>query len=376
MVLSAIDRIIAREVGFTCWVGLQKLYPGIEELEEYQAYGALFEYLEPYELLAVRLEDPFVEYPVIYLGIDLFEGRAPAPFLYPPSHGQALRLSEYLAALRTFLMLQFISESESQEAHIPLIMNAVLTLARDVSKDELLRFADQLWRGRWIVGARSWSDLRRVIIAGGSEEGIRELENNVERLEAEALRLIQMERKLKDDAQSLEEWLHEAYCLLPDIHTWGVSIGRANRRYQSDELEKFDRVLDEFQADIWTTIRMVALDKRHLAYLYAYSPLVEKQSFDEAVKNIRGIYRGRSIIPRVWYETAKKAIERLKSTNVDLSQVSRLDKPQSALSLFSPVDCAALSDIDLMQSFGRIMTMDSRESKLVLPFSKLFNMNE
>lgn len=362
MVLSAIDRIIAREVGITCWWGgLRILYPGIQKSEEYQEYGALSEYIhEPYELLAIRKEDPFVEYPVIYLSIDVSEGRAPAPFLYPRLYGQALRLSEYLAALKTFLILQFRSDLDSQEAYIPYIMNAVCTLERyHVSKDELLRFVDQLWRGRWIVGSHSWSKLRRLIIDGSSDEEIRELENDVERLEAEALRLIQMERNVKDNAQSLEEWLHEAYCLLPDIDTWLTYIRRANKRHQSDELEKFDRVLDEFQADIRTTSLFVAGDRNHLANLYAYSPLVQKQSYDEAVKKIRGIYRGRSIIPRVWYETAKKAIERLKSTNVDLSQFNRLGEPESALSIFPPADCAALSDVDLLQSFGRVMTMDS-----------------
>src|SRR5262249_20951272 len=151
----------------------------------------------------------------------------------------------------------------------------------------------QLWRGRWIIGAYDCAFIRRTVITGGLEVEVRELQSNAQRLETEALRLVQTERQLKDTARSMEEWLHEAYCLLPDIHTWSFFISHAKESLQSDELEKFHRILDEFQADIKTTLMIpcgTVRGSESLADAYAIRPLMENQSIDEAIVAIRGIY--------------------------------------------------------------------------------------
>jgi hypothetical protein len=127
-------------------------------------------------------------------------------------------------------------------------------------------------------------------------------------MEAEALRIISLERKLKETASTVEEWLHEAYCLLPDVMTWLTVLRRANESHKSDELEKYDRVLDEFQADIGTTLqfhREWSSGRSGLVDPYFLSPLRKEASVQDGLKAIRGIYRGRSIIPRVWYARAE-----------------------------------------------------------------------
>jgi hypothetical protein len=206
--------------------------------------------------------------------------------------------------------------------------------------------------------------MRRSVITGGTDDGIRRLEEDVERLEAEALRLIQAVQQLKDSAESMDEWLHESYSLLPDILTWGLIIAWANKRHLSDELDKYHRVLDEFQADIGTTFTIPCCAPRgndNLADAYAISPLLESETIDEAISKIRGIYRGRSIIPRVWYERAKTSLERLKETRWQRPEQIILQRADDGAPL-SPTDYAALNEVDLSQAFGRAMTANSKEN--------------
>lgn len=362
MSLTAIEEIIAREVGQLCWYLLPDMHPGLKRDEKDEAFRSLWDFDQPDELRAVRAENPPVQYPVIYLELEMASGIVPAPFVYPPSHGQALRLSEYLNILKRFLILEFTTRSN---AHVPLIQRAIRTLAADLSKDELLGFVDNLWRGRWIVGAMDWAYLRRSVMTGGTEEALREVESNAQRLEKEALRLIETERQLKDTARSMEEWLHEAYCLLPDIFSWLICIHHANKHLKSDELEKYSRVLDEFMADIMTTLQIPcnsARGGRSLAEEYAIKPLVEKRSIDEAIAKIRGIYRGRSIIPRVWYKLAENALNRLRSADLDALRFAyRRGKMEKATSPLPADDYEALNRLDLAQAFGRAMTMDSKK---------------
>src|SRR5439155_24140437 len=95
-----------------------------------------------------------------------------------------------------------------------------------------------------------------------------------------------------------------------------------NEHLRSDELEKYDRVLDEFMADIGTTIQIACgATNGTLADSYAIAPLFECTSIEDAIARIRAIYRGRSIIPRVWYELARKALER-----VNPSEIQRIAK--------------------------------------------------
>ena len=364
MSLTDVDRIIAREVGELCFDLLPDMYPGLEQNEKRRSYRNTWGDSEPDELRFTRNENPVVEYPVIYLGSDVLAAHSSAPFLYPPQYGEALHLSEYLPPLRRFLTFQLITG----DADVPLLWRTVTNVAEQMSTDEVLHFVDELWRGRWIVSADKCADLRRFVIAGGTAEALESLGGNVEVLETEALRLIKQERRLKDTAQSTEEWLHEAYCFLPDVKTWFWPIRKASRDLKSDELEKYDRVLDEFKADILTTLSLTCgsfAPEESLADVYALKPLAESRTVDEAIDTIRGVYRGRTIIPRVWYEKAKNILDRLKLTGWQPAG------PREALhhpgtNPLSAADYRALNDCDLAQSFGRVMTATERAQDWIL----------
>jgi hypothetical protein len=306
MSLDIVDRVIAREVGELCWYLLPSLDSDskidINKVYRAPAYRAIWTPFENEQLRRVREEDPFVPYPVLLLDSDR-QLNSLAGLVYPPRHGGHLRLSEYLRHLRRFLILQLTA---GQESAARLVMRALREFARTASQAELVELIDMIWRGRWIVGSFEWGELRLTALAGGDEDGVAALLSDHSRLETQAVAVMQMERKLKDSVATIEEWLHEIYCLQPIAKSVLIALRRANHSQHSDELEKFDRVLDEFQADIGTTLHL-AIEERQLLEVYIIRTILEGPDMDAALKQIRGLYRGRTIIPRVWYEFVERA---------------------------------------------------------------------
>jgi len=364
MTYTPIDKVIAHRVSQIFWNVLPDIYPGLRFDENDSRFKALWS-AETEELQAVYDDDPLVDYPIIYLGIDVVAGIAPGPYLFPPNHGTKLRLSKYLAVLERFLILQLTG---TEGRHVELIWYAVRDLAQKVSQEELLQFIDLLWRGRWICGARDWAEMRLSVITGGSDEGRIALQKDESRLTAEALRLIQEERRLKDKVSSLDEWLFSIYCFLPDVITWFYTIRRARESLNSDEFEKYDRVLDEFLADMMTTIQiplMAAAGAKNFAEEYAIIPFLRAKSMDEAISSIHGIFRGRSIIPRVWFDFAKDALVRAHPDR-SIMTISELELKPGPNGIFHEDDYKYLNCVDLASVFGLAFTQDGKDDNWLL----------
>jgi hypothetical protein len=314
----------------------------VEKVRRAPAFQSIWAPAEYDELRRVRDENPFVFYPVLLLDSDR-QLDSLAGLIHPPRHGVQLRLSGYLHHLRRFLILQLTA---GHEAAGRLVIRAVREFAKTASQEELLEFLDLIWRGRWIVGSFEWGRLRLDVLAGDAD-GLAALIADHDRLETAAVAIVQTERKLKDSAASIEEWLHEIFCLLPTVHAMLFALHKANKARYSDELEKFDRVLDEFQADIMTTLGIAFEEGKILDY-YIIKPLLEEPNVDAALKQIRGLYRGRTIIPRVWYqfvERTAKAGGRGPSSPVVCSS-----------ELLNVVSCG-LAQPDPCAAFGRAICM-------------------
>lgn len=365
MSLSAIDEIISREVGRLCWFLLPELQTKTIA-EDDSKYHAIWNAPLKGELAGVIDADPVVPYPVIYLDSDVRMGMASQPFIYPSVTGQPVTLRKYLRALRHLLDIQL----SGGQLHIRLLWNAINTLARTQTTEELIRFMDQLWRGRWIADDSFWSGMRTSVFTGGTAAGAQKLLQDVDRLESEALRLIQAERAIKDSCKSLDEWLHEVYCLLPDISTWLFLIRDANKALKSDELGKFDRILDEFHADIATTLDIpcIALDNQNnFAEIYALKPLIKNRSVARAIMEIRGIYKGRTIIPKVWFGDATVALTSLDETKLDLSgEPWDKDTHRRIRQMIPGDEYTKLNELDLAQAFGRSVTKNGADRRWLL----------
>jgi len=193
--------------------------------------------------------------------------------------------------------------------------------------------------------------LIRDLIAEGSDEGLEALFANRSRVIDAATQIIFREREAKETASSTDEWLFEAYCLLPEILAWLWVLREMRNRAEDDELSKYDRVLDEFQADISTTITIPILHRNGswagLGKTYALDVLDRADSIDAARHEIRGIFKGRSIVPRVWYDEAMAALDRIErgglpahSDSFTRAEVEKLDRTDMAL-LFG---CALTKD--------------------------------
>jgi hypothetical protein len=232
--LGALDIILAREIGELCWYMVPRT-KGEENFDEKilgdEAFRGFWEPETSSELADIMRSDPVVEYPAVIL--DVSHGRG--PFVFPPKIGKGLRLSEYTRALRHFLIFQITAEERLVRGHI---LDIVRTAGRKLGEQELLRFVDQLWRGRWIMDSFSWGEMRTAVITGGGKAEIEQLYRDTERLASEAARVVATERRLKGDARSMDEWLFEAYCLLPEIATWFANTRRANDVVYNDEIEK------------------------------------------------------------------------------------------------------------------------------------------
>jgi|tagenome__1003787_1003787.scaffolds.fasta_scaffold20922703_5 hypothetical protein len=358
MGLDLIDRVIAREVGELCWHLLPSIQANLgmfsqadlEKVRRAPAYQPIWAPAEDDELRRVREEDPFVSYPVLLLDSDR-QLDSLAGLIYPPRHGVQLRLSGYLRHLRRFLILQLTA---GHEAAARRVMRAVREFAKTASRKELLEFVDLIWRGRWIVGSFEWGRLRLSVLAGGAD-GLAALLADYDRLETEAVTVMQTERQLKDSAASMEEWLHEIFCLLPAVHATLFALGKANEARYSDELEKFDRVLDEFQADIHTTL-LIAFEERRILETYIIKPLHESPDVDAALKQIRGLYRGRTIIPRAWHQFVERTAKG--GGGGPPSPAARASELLNVISL-------GLSQPDPCAAFGRATCMD-RDSWVLL----------
>jgi hypothetical protein len=167
-----------------------------------------------------------------------------------------------------------------------------------------------------------------------------------------------MERTLKREARSLDEWLHELYCLTPDLWTWFEPLRVASGATRSDGLGKYDRVLNEILADIGTSISIPSVavnDGGTFSDIYLLKPLLEHRGDIEATRlYIRGLCRGRTIIPQMWFEFANDVCQR--SSNRDGFADGRKSEGceiSTLRALLTPEDRLVLDAADSACAFGR-----------------------
>jgi hypothetical protein len=384
-----VDRIIGRRVGSVLFTALPSVFEDLEIDEDLPQWAPIYADRDPDDLKRVIESNPLVPYPVVHMPDDVRSGVAAAPFLFPPKYGEPLRLDQYIRAVRRFLFFQL---SGTQADYVRLLDYAFQHILSDGSYSDALTFVDGLWRGRSILDAYQWGTLRRQFSTNNIK--IAELEADHGRLVDEAAQLVQKERELKRQARSLEEWLHELYCFAPEVWTWFAPLRRASRATGSDELDKMDRVLDEILADVSTSIAAPAYGTTeanpqpfHISHMlgkkraevdrstrvplptqgtteatwtifsssYLLRPLVrEHGDTDRTIDHLRGILRGRTIIPQVWFDYASATLKRLKPEDV-MAYVEDAERygPMTPCHLLTPADEIALDTADPACSFGR-----------------------
>jgi hypothetical protein len=346
MSADPIQRILDQEVAELSWYMFPRITESGDITEVRRAYPASWK-TDP-SLSKLQELNPLVELPALLLDPRLGESH----FVMPPVIGNPLNLIDYLKAQRQFLLFQMTANKETVERYV---MQVVKMVAQQTDLQTVLGFVDRLWRLRWVVGGYNWSRLRVAVLTDGDSEEYAKICADVDRQIAEATRIVGLERRFKQQAQSTDEWLHEAYCLLPDIYTWLAIIHHANEKHHSDELEKFDRILDEFQADINTTLLIAAggFGEDGLVQSYLLKALDKCETVDEAITEIRGIYRGRSILPKVWFEGARDVLRQAALAGGTKQEIrQRLD----------PNGLKSLDSVDQRANFGRLLTEDRGES--------------
>ncbi|QBE66305.1 hypothetical protein [Pseudoduganella lutea] len=309
MTLDVIDRVIAREVGELCWHFASNIDPKLKPIIRAEKHKQIWAPPFDEQIAQIRELDPIVHYPVLFLDsdrrLDSIHG-----LVYGPSYGESVPLSRYLSHLRRFLILQLTG---GHETALNLAMRGIRDYAKNVSRDELLTLLDLIWNGRWFVGSFEWGLVRLSALTDSVPENLSALLLDHAKLQAQAIDIIQHERQIKASAETIEEWLAGIYDFLPRVHSTLYLLRKALEVQHSDELEKLDRMLDEFQADIGTTL-LLATEKDAIVNEYVIEPIEKHESLDGALKEIRGISRGRTIIPHRWYKDAEQLIRSHRST--------------------------------------------------------------
>lgn len=346
--LSEVDRTIGLEVGRLIWYLLPDMHPAIERAQEDPRFVELWTHSPDRD---AQQRDILVDHPVIYLGSERFFGTTDRGFEYPGVSGQSLPLSEYMSKLRLFLIYRL---TRPPEGSLQLLMAAVRDVAECHGWPAAMDFVVKLWRGRWLCDCVEIGFLIKAILTEGTEAGIDRLVGDRTMVIERVNQIIAREREAKERARSTEEWLFEAYCLLPEIFAWFGILSDMRERKEDDELSKYSRVLDEFLADISTTLAIPLMQRaggEGLAEIYALKPVDAASSVSDARRAIRGTYRGRSIIPKVWYEQVSTALDRVDTEGLPLRSSS-----------FSQKEVENLDRVDIALIFGCAFTKDGKDS--------------
>lgn len=349
--LSSNDRLIGQEIGGMLWQLLPDIYPEISYDPKDPAFNELWDTIPL--LLRNQNSDNLepVQYPVVYMGMERVFGTKKRAYEFPEFDNEALSFDDYLEKLRLFLIYRLTRPPEGAQ---DLLISAVWEVLHNHGTEAAIAFVQQLWRGRWLVDFHYVAEVLEFAIVGGIEEELSKFRSDRDRIASMALDIIMRERLAKEEAKSFDDWIFEAYSLLPEIFLCLRMIRQLGGE-AGDELRKFDRVMDEFIADIMTTIFIMPDQRRTqgrgLAD-YLARAIEESQSFQDAKKRVRGVYRGRSIVPRIWYEKAASILDRIEGEGLPLSVKSLRES-----------DITDLNASDISILFSYVMTADGKENQ-------------
>jgi hypothetical protein len=147
------------------------------------------------------------------------------------------------------------------------------------------------------------------------------------------------------------------YCLVTDLWTWFEPLRVAARATRSDELEKYDRVLDESLADIGTSISIPSVavnDGETFSDIYLLKPLlVHGGDIETALRYIRGLCRGRTIVPQMWFHYASDVCQRSSIREAFADALKSQEREKSFRALLTPEDRSVLDAANSACAFGR-----------------------
>lgn len=345
------DKLIGQEIGRMLWQTIPYIYPEVSYDSKDPAFAEMWN--SSSALPGTQCSDGLepVQYPVVYMGMERAFGTKKRAYEFPDIDGEALTFDEYLEKLRLFLIYRLTCPPEG--AH-DLLISAVWEVLHNHGNEAATAFVKKLWRGRWLVDFHYISEILEFAIVGGIEEELSKFRSDRDRIQAMALDLILRERLAKEEARSFDDWIFEAYSMLPEIFLCLRMIDQLGDE-AGDELGKFDRILDEFIADIMTTISILPNQRREqnggLAN-YLVTAIEKSETFQDAKKRVRGIYRGRSIVPRVWYEQAVSILDRIEGEGLPLSVESLKES-----------DVRGLNASDISTLFSYVMTANGKEDQ-------------
>lgn len=280
----------------------------VKKLTEDEQYEYLFQRELSDDYGHILRENPIVNLPVIFQDLDRIAQNIDDVVIDPPNIGAGVPLMDYLGYQRRFLSLQFLNNGARSNL---LISRAFQYAGNFYKKEELIDLVDRLYQNGWILGAHKTAQLKMHVLSDGDNDEFNELCQNLDFIIHVSENLKIKLKELKESANNLTEWLIGIHNLLPDAFLVGLMAGWNN----AEESDEICRYFDEVQADIGTTIgicisAVIAGEKYPMSKAYLYKePLFKSQNEKERIIDIRYHYLDRTILPKFWYEEAKKMIE-------------------------------------------------------------------
>ena len=247
---------------------------------------------------------PDVDYPVILTETFRQKMRTNLMFIDPQKAKKPLKVGEWLYFWLPFHYLNL--EKNNEQASL-LIGRALREASNYYDKQELQQFIDRLWKHRWIFDAFKCAQWRLMVLA----ENEKELGSIISEGKEAKRAFDELESRLtyiKDNVQTLDEWIDELYILSPLVK-YNLIIHR-EMKSDKDDVKQRERFVDEISADIYAIFNATMVfgiflgNEKVWTSLYLPKDKVSPEQVRTLKREMSYKYRARVIYPKFWFDDA------------------------------------------------------------------------
>jgi hypothetical protein len=254
--------------------------------------------------------NPDVNFPVVFTeairkeqGIDSF-------FIYPEKEGKLLKLQDWINYWIPFQFLNFFDKDDKILSNH--ISRALAFASRTYNERDCQSLIDQLWKHRFIYNAYKCAEWRLIALAH-SEEEFQDIILNGNEAERAFAEVETQLNKIKEEVQSLDEWVENLYLLIPLVkYTLRLHYSLNSA---SEEIKKRTRFIDEVSADIHAIFFAKMLTgismgmENPWSATHIHKNKVSSEQLPGVKRNLSYHYRARVFFPKFWFEKAVSFLE-------------------------------------------------------------------
>lgn len=259
--------------------------------------------LSPDEKQAIN-SNPDIDFPVILTETHRQKLKTNLVFIDPQQAGQPMKAGDWLFFWFPFQYLNLEKEGE----HASKLIGRALSVASNYYDIQGLQFLiDRLWRHRWIFDVFKCAQWRLTVLAENEEE----LQSIISEGKEAKRAFDELESRLchiKDDVQTLDEWIEELYLLGPFVK-YNLLLHRYMKS-DDEDVKQWERFIDEISADIYAllqyTMTLGVFFGNDKIWTSTYLPKnkVPSEQIRATKREMSYRYRARVFYPKFWFDEA------------------------------------------------------------------------